>query len=532
VKTKPRTTRTEGTARTPGRWRAPVSALLITLGCVLAPVAVLGVWAANQVSNTDRYVANMAPLISNPSIQHALSDKITAEVTSRVDVPALTSQLTTELSSAHLPRLATLVHNFSGPIANVVDGFISSTVTKVVASPAVATLWVQANRTAHQGLVKVLSGQGNGAVSVVNGHVVLNIGPIVAQVKNTLVARGLGAAAHIPTVNATFPLFAAPNLEKAQRGSRVITTLRWVLPVLSLALMGIGIFLAWHRRRGLLGAALGLSASMLVLAAALAIGRAIYLNSIPTSVLPADAAGAAYDILIRFIREGLRLLLVIGLIVAAGAYLAGPSTTAVRVRKAVWAGLDWIRAKSGRAGTSAGPVRRWTAAHKTVLRAGAVGIAVLVFVFWGQPSLTLVIWLVVLLLVVLGVIELVGGRTVTATAEAASATASASPTTGGAAPATPAATATSATAAMPVAPSAADQPTTPIQSIPATVPKQSPTSTDTAVPAAATVPTQPITLDQPTTPGQPSTQSQPNQPAEPTTSAKPGGPASGNDAPT
>jgi hypothetical protein len=51
-----------------GRWRAPVAAVAIVLGCVLAPISVLGVWAANQVSNTDRYVANVTPLIGNPAI--------------------------------------------------------------------------------------------------------------------------------------------------------------------------------------------------------------------------------------------------------------------------------------------------------------------------------------------------------------------------------------------------------------------------------------------------------------------------------
>jgi hypothetical protein len=451
--------------RHPGRWRAPVAVLLITLGCVLAPVAVLGVWAANQVSNTDRYVANMVPLISEPPIQHALSDKITAEVTDRLDVPALTTQVSSQLSGAHLPRLATLVKNFSGPISSGIDGFISTTVAKVVATPAVATLWVQANRTAHAGIVKVLSGQGNGALSVVNGKVVLNVGPIVSQVQQQLTARGLSFASKIPTVNATFPLFDAPNLDKAQAGYRLITTLRWVLPVLSLGLMGVGIFVAGRRRRGLLGAALGLSASMLVLAAALAIARAIYLNSIPSSVLPADAAAALYDTLVRFIREGLRVVLVVGLVVAAGAYLAGPSATAVRVRNATWAGIDWLRAKSGRAGTSAGPVRTWVSAHKTVLRAAAVGVIVLIFVFWGQPSLTLVVWLVVLLLVALGIIELVGGRTVA-----------------GAGVETPAATAPT----TPPAPAPAQAPATvPSQAAAPTVPTPVPGQ----VPAAPTVPT-------------------------------------------
>lgn len=62
-----------------------------------------------------------------------------------------------------------------------------------------------------------------------------------------------------------------------------------------------------------------LSASMLVLAIALAIARSIYLNSVPQSVLPSDAAGALYDTLVRFIKEGLRVLLVLlGLIELVG----------------------------------------------------------------------------------------------------------------------------------------------------------------------------------------------------------------------
>jgi hypothetical protein len=201
---------------------------------------------------------------------------------------------------------------------------------------------------------------------------------------------------------------------------------------------------------------------MLVLAAALQIARAVYLNSVPASVLPADAAAAAYDILVRFIKDGLRLLLVIGLIVAAGAYLAGPGTTAVRVRRGVWAGLDWIRVKSGHDGVPAGPVRRWTATHKTVLRAAAVAIVVLVFVFWGQPTLGLVIWLVVLLLIALGVIELIGGRTAPgggtqAPPETAAATATAQTAAGQTAGTVPA----SAVPAQPTGPAEPAQPAKP-----------------------------------------------------------------------
>jgi hypothetical protein len=382
---------------------------VITLACVLAPVSVLGVWAANQVSNTDRYVANMAPLIDQPPIQHALSDRITSEITSRIDVPALTASASAELARANLPRLSALLTNFQAPIANGVDSLIGTTVSRAVASPAMATLWVTANRVAHQGIVRVLSGQGGGSLTVVNNQVVLNLGPLITQVKENLVARGLGFASRIPTVNPTFPLFEAPNLAKAQQGYRLITTLRWVLPFLALVLFAAGIWVARRHRRALIGAALGLSASMLVLAIGLLIARAIYLNSVPQSVLPADAAAVLYDTLVRFIKEGLRVLLVIGLVVAAGAFLAGPSAAAVRTRRAVGSGIGWVRARGERAGLRTGPVGTWVGAHKTLLRSAAVGVAVLIFVFWGQPSLAVVIWLVVLLLVLLGVIELLAG---------------------------------------------------------------------------------------------------------------------------
>jgi len=400
-----------GQAGRRGRWRTPVVVVAIVLGCILAPVSVLGVWAANQVSNTDRYVANMTPLISEPPIQQALSAKITAEVTKQLDVRGLDASAAAELASAHLPRLAALLQNFAGPITNGINSFIGTTVSRIVASPAMARVWVNANRVAHQGLVRVLSGQGGGSLTVVNGEVVLSLGPFISQVKTQLVAQGFSLANKIPSVNATFPLFAAPNLEKAQAGYRLITTLKWVLPFLSLALLAAGVWIAKSRRRGLLAAALGLSASMLVLAVGLLIARSIYLNSVPSSVLPGDAAAALYDTLVRFIRDGLRVLLVIGLVIAAGVFVTGPSRAAVATRRGVTSGIDWLRARGERAGVRTGPVGAWTATHKGLLRVSVIAILALVFVFWGQPSVALVIWLVVLLLLAFGVIELLGGRT-------------------------------------------------------------------------------------------------------------------------
>jgi hypothetical protein len=389
-------------------WRGPVSCLLIVLGCVLAPLSVLAVWTANQVSDTSRYVANIAPLASNPAIQGALTDKISTQITSHIPVASLTSQAASALSSHGLTRVAGLLRGFTPSIVSALAGFIHSQVHKLVTSPAFAQLWVRLNTVAHAHLVKALSGQGSSAISVRNGQVTLSLGPFIEVAKQRISARGLTVVSKLPPINPTFELFSAKYFVKAQTGYRLINDLKIVLPILTLLLLASGVYVARSHRRALIGAGLGLAAAMLVLAAGLLIFRGVYLNSIPSSRLPADAAAALYDTLVRFIKEGLRTLLVVGLAVAGAAFITGPSVTAVRTRAAFSRGFGWVRAHGDRAGLSTGPVGRWTYAHRNSLRTGATTVAVVVFVFWSRPTAAVVIWIIVVLVVVLGLIELFG----------------------------------------------------------------------------------------------------------------------------
>jgi uncharacterized membrane protein SirB2 len=389
-------------------WRAPVSVVLIVIGCLLAPLSVVAVWTANQVSNTDRYVANLEPLVHDPAVQRALTDKITLEIDTRLNVKGLTTQAATALSQKGLTRVGALLNSFSGQLASAVQGFIHTQVAKLVASPQFARLWVEVNRRAHAQLVKALSGQGNGSITISNGKVVLNLGSLIDLVKSRLAARGLTIVNKIPHINPTFPLFSAKYLVKAQQGYRLLNDLKWVLPILTLALLALGVYIARSHRRALIGAGLGFAASMAILGLGLTIFRGIYLNSVPSSVLPADAAAVLYDTLVRFIRDGLRVLLVVGLIVAIAAFFTGPSVTAVRTRGAFKSGFDWLRRSGEHAGVSTGPVGRWTYTHRRALRIAAVALAALVFVFWGQPTWVTALVIAIVLLIVLGLIELIG----------------------------------------------------------------------------------------------------------------------------
>jgi hypothetical protein len=388
-------------------WRTPVASILIIAGCLLAPLSVVAVWTANQVSDTSRYVENVSPLIREPAIQRALTDKVSAEISSQLNVKALAGNAATLLTQRGLPRVGALLQTFSGTLAGAVDGFIHSTVGKIVASPQMARLWDQVNRSAHAQLVKALSGQGGGAITVSNGQVQLDLAPFIDQVKADLSARGFTLVNSLPPIHPTFPLFSAKYLVKAQTGYRILNDLKWVLPIAALVLLAAGVYVARGHRRALIGAGLGFAAAMLTLGAALAVFRGVYLGSVPGSV-PADAAAALFDTLVRFIKDALRVLLVVGLIVALGGFFTGPSVTAVRTRRALASGLARLRTSGERAGLRTGPVGRWTWAHHTGLRVVAVAVAALVFVFWGQPTLPLVMVIVILLLVALGLIELIG----------------------------------------------------------------------------------------------------------------------------
>jgi hypothetical protein len=391
------------------RWRTILAVVLIVVGCVLAPLAGVAVWARNQVTNTDRYVRTVAPLASDLAIQAAIADQITAQIFTYLDVQGLTNQTVDALAARGLrPRVADQLRGFAAPLASGIQGFVRTEVGKIVQSQAFADAWVQANRVAHQALVKALTGQGGGAVTVEGDTVNLNLAPFIQTVKQRLVASGFGLAARIPEVNASFVLFDVKNLSRARSAFNLLNTLGVWLPIIAIVLLGVGVYVAKDHRRALVGAAVGVAIGMLGLGLSLAVFRTIYLDAVPPAVLPHDAAAVLYDTIVAYLRLGLRTILVLALVVAAGAFATGTSTTAVRTRQRLTAGIGWLRGGAEHAGLRTGPVGTWVYANKQLLRIAAVTLAALALVFLGQPTGKVVALLAGLLLVALALIEFLG----------------------------------------------------------------------------------------------------------------------------
>jgi hypothetical protein len=390
-----------------GRWRAVVASLLIVVGCVLAPLSAAAVWTRNQVTNTDRYVATVAPLANDPAIQAAITDQITAQVFRYIDVQGLTTQAVEALTERGglRPQVAAQLQALAVPIASGVESFTRSQVAKVVESDAFADAWVQANRAAHAELVKALTGEGGGAVTVENDTVSINMAAFIQTVKARLVDAGFSIAARIPEVNASFVLFQSADITRARSAFNLLDTLGIWLPVLALVLLAIGVYVARDHRRALVGAALGVAVSMVVLALGLAVFRSIYLDAVPASALPHDAAAVLYDTIVRFLRLGLRTIFVLALVIAGGAFLSGRSVTAVRTRQGITRAIASLQGGAEHAGLRTGRVGTWFYANKRALRITAVAAAALALVFWGRPTGKVVLGLTLALLIVLAIIE-------------------------------------------------------------------------------------------------------------------------------
>jgi hypothetical protein len=209
-------------------------------------------------------------------------------------------------------------------------------------------------------------------------------------------------------VNRSFVVARSDSVGKAQGLYRLLNALGVWLPVLALIMFGTGVLLARSRRKALLFGALGVLASMLVLGALLAVARPLYLNAVPASVLPSDAAGDVFDTVVQYLRYSLRTVAAVAFVVAIGAFFVGPSTEAVRARSNATRSLGALRGAAESAGLSTGRFGTWTYAHKRLLRIATVVLAFVALMFWQQPTGAVVLGIAIAALFVLAVIETLG----------------------------------------------------------------------------------------------------------------------------
>jgi hypothetical protein len=395
----------------PGRWgrtgRSLLAIALIALGCLLTPLSVVSVWARGEVTDTNRYVETVAPLADDPAVQQAITTNITNAVFQYIDVQGLANDTFTALAQSDVvpPRVADQLPALAPLVANGVRSFTEDQVHKLVQSDVFATAWVEANRIAHEQLVAALTGEGDGAVQISGDAVSVNMAAFLTTVKQVLVSNGFQLAERIPAVDVQFVVFESADLPRVQRGFNLLNTLGLWMPLICVVLIGLGIYVARNHRLAFLGAGIGVTLAMLATALALAAVRRVYLEGVPADVLPADAAAVLYDSFVRFLREAIRAGVLLGLVVAAGAFLTGHSVTATALRRWIRSGFAAARGGLQRAGIGLESTTAWLAPRARVLRVSVVVVAFAILLLQRYKTPELVAWLTLGVLVAFAVIQ-------------------------------------------------------------------------------------------------------------------------------
>jgi hypothetical protein len=377
-------------ARAP-RWRRILVAVLVVIGCVLAPISVIGLWARNTMLDTDQYVDTVGPLAKDPAIQKAVSDRVSKRLVSSVDIEG-------EIKAA-FPRAESVAPS----IASGFETFVREATLRITQSERFQRLWENANRRAHSRVIAVLEGEGTETVETRDGKVVINVGELTSLVKQRLGDRGVTIFERVEDkLPQQFVLFESEQLTKAQSGVRLLKRVTYALPILALLAFAAAIALSPNRRRTVLRAALGLAFGMALVLIVFNLARGRYLDAIERAGRSKDANAAAFDQVLEFLRLSLRTIFAIGLAVAVGAWLAGPGRLATRIREGV---LGLVRGKGDAEVTAVG---RFVGTYRVALRVAVVGLGVLILVVLSHPGPVAVIVIAALVLVGLLLIEFLG----------------------------------------------------------------------------------------------------------------------------
>jgi hypothetical protein len=402
---------------TPGkgkRWQRVVSVVLLVVGFILVPLSAVAIWTNNQLTNTDRYVDTVSPLAGNADVQQTVATAVVNALFTNVNVAG-------EIEDA-LPKRAKFLGE---PVANAMRTYATDVAERLLASDQFQDLWDAINRRAHNQLVALLEddpGKAPGAVAIKDGQVTLDLSSVIKKVQDALVDRGLGFLedVDVPPVSRTIAIINTEGLAEARTYVGILNTLAWVLPVLGvLALVGAALVVP-NRRRATVRSAVVLVAACVLTLVLLAIARSLYLDAATTPKVSQGTAEAVFDILIRNLRYGVITLGVVGVIVALVAYFAGPSAPAKATRKLASRGISGARDKVGDLGYQPNPVEELVGAHKRAIEWIIGGLAVVVLVLWDRPGITVVLFIAVIALVLVGLVEFFARGATPATADDAS----------------------------------------------------------------------------------------------------------------
>jgi hypothetical protein len=387
--------------------RGITAAILVAITAFALVASVVGVWSANTVLNTDRWVETVAPLPSDPVVANAVAEYATTELFEVLDVE---NRLRTVL-----PEQAAFV---AGPLTGQIREAVQKTVFNLIQSDQFQRIWVEAIRRAHQRVLAILEGTSTVVVAR-QDRVEIDLLPMINQVLREL-------SSQLPTLfgkQLTLPDLSSGEIPDNLRG-RIQDTLGVSLPanfaqftiydsgqlkalqdavatakrdlvlfvVGTFVLLILALLVSPRRRRTVLQLGIWLVIAAVAITAVLRRVREQLLLEVPAGTYR-DAVAAVFTTVFATLRERGTQLLWIGAILAVVAYLVGPGRIPVWLRGKVVQGARAAGRQTRRGGrwlVANGP--GWTARYLDAVRiAGVVVAGVLALILSSWTSLLVIV---------------------------------------------------------------------------------------------------------------------------------------------
>jgi len=362
-------------------WRRITSIVLGILTALLLVASVAAGYAGSLVANTDRYVAVIGPVIQDPAVQADLSGQISEQITSRLDVSSSVNDALTGIDDSRAAQA--LAAAVSPVVAERTNALIDNTVNKAVSSQAFANLWTDANRRAHEVLVRAVEDDPGGVAAIApNGDITVSTTAMIAEVKSRLLAQGVSAASAIPDdAGQDYTVFNAPGLANGLAALNTLGKAAAVLPWLAAAAAAAAVLIAPKGRRLRSGLVISVSSAAAALAAVLLLRflQQAGVDSVASSSVSPEAAFALSNAFLDPLAGALRTVVVLAVLAMLVLYAAGHT----------------------------GRWEPWAMQHQRVCQAVAAGITVLVLFLPGisagiTAGITLVLVGIIVVLEVLG----------------------------------------------------------------------------------------------------------------------------------
>jgi hypothetical protein len=265
-------------------------------------------------------------------------------------------------------------------------------------------LWVDANRVAHTQLVRILKGE---LVPNEARQVVLDFGTTLRDLDERLQERGIELPIDRDRINEAgqFVVAKQQQLDEVRQAVTWLDRLAFILPILTVILFVLAIWLSPRRPRTIMWIGLGSIITFAVLAIVVRAVRRMVMNDI-SDPITRDAADAIWSQVLSGLRTQVVVAVLLAALVAIAGWLLGGSRAAVGSREGLRRGIARLRgdrtAEPGRFATLVGRYRR-------PIQLAAVAIGILMLLYAAKITFGLVLLAALIVIVVLVLVELIAG---------------------------------------------------------------------------------------------------------------------------